>query len=118
MRYSTQTRFRKCIKGYGFLLFAETFGNIYGKKLMDTATKTGMDVVKTTSKRVIQKTAEATGNLIGNKIADEMTSIGEPKQKEIEEIYIPQEKKRQIIDDLRFFSYKNEIIKKFTFPEH
>ena len=38
-----------------------------------------------------QKTAEATGDLIGNKIADKITSIGKPK--EIEEIYIPPEKK-------------------------
>ena len=42
---------------------------------MDTATKTRIDVVKTASKRVVQKTAEATGDLIGNKIADKITSI-------------------------------------------
>ena len=30
------------------------------KKLMDTATKTGIDGAKTASKRVVQKTAEAT----------------------------------------------------------
>ena len=33
---------------------------------MDTATKT-IDAVKTASKRVVKKTAEATGDLIGNK---------------------------------------------------
>ena len=64
---------------------------------MDTATKTGIDAGKTASKRVVQKTAEATGDLIGNKIADKNTSIGKPKEnkntKEIEEIYIPPEKK-------------------------
>ena len=37
---------------------------------MDTATKTRVDVGKTTSKRVVQKIAEATGDLIRNKIAD------------------------------------------------
>ena len=47
---------------------------------MDTATKTGMDAEKTASKRVVQKTAEATGDLIGNKIADEITSLGKPKE--------------------------------------
>ena len=41
---------------------------------MDTATKTGIYAAKTTSKRVVQKTAEATGDLIGNKIADQITS--------------------------------------------
>ena len=48
---------------------------------MDTPTKTGIDAAKTASKRVVQKTAEATGDLIGNKIADEITSIGKPKKK-------------------------------------
>ena len=31
---------------------------------MDTATKTGIDVAKTASKRVVQKSAEATGDLL------------------------------------------------------
>ena len=47
MRYSTETRFRKYVKGYGFLSFARKFGNKYGKELMDTATKTGIDAAKT-----------------------------------------------------------------------
>ena len=64
MKYSTEPRFRKNVKGYGFLSFAKKFGEKYAKKLMDTATKTGTDVVKTTSKRAIQKTAEATGDLV------------------------------------------------------
>ena len=81
MRYSTEPRFRKYVKGYGFLSFAKNFGNKYGKKLMDTATKTGMDVAKIASKRVVQKTAEATGSLTGNKIADKITSIGKSKEK-------------------------------------
>ena len=51
MRYSTEPRFRKYVKGYGFLSFAKTFGNKYGKKLMDTSTKTGIDAAKTTSKK-------------------------------------------------------------------
>ena len=50
--------------------FTRKFGDTYGKKLMDTATKAGIDVAKTASKIVVQKTAEATGDLIGNKIAD------------------------------------------------
>ena len=106
MRYSTEPRFRKYVKGYGFLSFAKKCGNNYGKKLMYTATKTGINAAKIASKRVVQKTAEATGDLIGNKIADKITSIDKPKEKEtkkIEEIYIPPEKRQQIIDDLRLF---------------
>ena len=72
---------------------------------MYTATKTGMDAAKTAFKRVVQKTIEATGDLIGNKTADKITSIGKPKEKEktkeIEEIYIPLEKRQQTIHDLR-----------------
>ena len=103
MKYSTETRFRKYDKGYSFLSFARKFWDKYSKKLMDTATKTGIDAAKTTSKRVVQKTAEATGDLIGNKIADKITSVGKSKEKrnKTEEIYIPPEKRQQIIEDLR-----------------
>ena len=74
---------------------------------MDIAAKTGIEAAKTASKRLVQKTAEATGDLIRNKIADKITLIGKPKEKEktkeIEEIYIPPEKRQQIVDDLRLF---------------
>ena len=52
MRYSTEPRFRKYVEGYSFFSFARKFDEKYGKKLMDTATKTGIDVAKTTSKKV------------------------------------------------------------------
>ena len=81
MRYSTEPRFRKCVKGYGFLSFPGKCGKKYGKTLMDTATKTGIDAAKTASRRVVQKTAEATRDLTGNKVADKITSIGKPKEK-------------------------------------
>ena len=105
MRYSTEPKYRKYVKGYGFLSFARKFGDKYGKKLMDTATKTGMDVPKTASTRVVQKTAEATGHLIGNKIADKITSLGKTKskKKEKEEQYILPKKRQRIIDVLRLF---------------
>ena len=107
MRHSTEPKFRKYVKGYGFLSFAGKFGDKYGKKLMDTATKTGIDAVKTASKRVVQKTGKATGDLIGNEIADKITSVGKTKEKENTnkpgEIYIPAEKRQQIIDDLKLF---------------
>ena len=87
--------------------FARKFGGKGSKKVMDVATKTGIDAAKTVSKRLVKKTAEATGDWIGNKIADKITSIGKPKEKEkskeIEEIYISSEKRQQIIDDLRLF---------------
>ena len=103
MRYSTEPKFRKYVKGYSFLSFARTLGDKYGKKLVDTATKTAMDAAKTACKRVVQKTAEAIGDLIRNKI----TSLGKAKSKEKEderqEIYTPSEKRQEIIDELRLF---------------
>ena len=59
MRYSTEPKYRKYIKGYGFLSFPRKFGDKYDKKIMAIATKTGIDAEKTASKIVVQKTAEA-----------------------------------------------------------
>ena len=103
MRYSIESKYRKYIKGYGFLSYARTFCDKYGKKLMNTATKTGIDAAKTASKRVVQKTAKTTGDLIGNKIADKIILLGKTKRDERQEIYIPPEKRLQIIDELRLF---------------
>ena len=39
MRYSLEPKNKKYVQGYSFLSFARKFGNKYGKKLMDSATK-------------------------------------------------------------------------------
>ena len=72
---------------------------------MYTATKTGIDAAKTPSKKVVQKAAEATGDWIGNEIADKITSVGKSKEEtnKTEEIYILPEKRQHIIDDLKLF---------------
>ena len=80
----------------------------YGKKIIDTTKKQGNEFAKTAGKRIVQKSAEATGDFIGNKIADKITSLGKSKNKEKEtnkeeEIIIPPEKRQQIINDLRLF---------------
>ena len=89
---------------------------------MDTATKTGIDAAKTASKIVVPKTAEATGDLIGSKIADKITSAGKSKNKGkeenneangVQEIYIPPEKRQQIIDAFFCHMYKNGISKNY-----
>ena len=67
MRYSTEPKYKKYLRAYGFLPFARKFGDKYGKKLMDTARKTGIDAPKSASKKVVQNTAEASGDLIGQK---------------------------------------------------
>ena len=76
--------------------------------------------MKTPSKRAIQKTAEATGDLIGNKIADKITSVSKKSPKELnsqnkdkiekpKERCISPEKRKQIIDELRLV-YNNIIL--------
>ena len=81
--------------------FERKFGDKYGKKLIDTATKTGIDAAKTASRRVVQKIAEATDDLIGNKKADKITSLGKRKSKEKQderqEINIPPEKNSKLL---------------------
>ena len=95
-----------------FCHLQEKFGDKFGKMLMDAVTKTGIDASKTSSKRVVQKTAEATGDLIGNKTTDEITSVGKSKNKEkekkdeineVEVTYISSKKRQQIINDLELF---------------
>ena len=125
-RYSIEPRDRIYVKGYGFLSFAKNMGthatkvaknlsNICGQKLLDSAKKSTTDTIKTTSKRAIQKTAEATGDLIGNKIPDKLTSVSKKSTKELpndeteldveratpKKRYISPEERQQIIDELR-----------------
>ena len=79
-RYAVQSRDQIFVKSYGFLSFARIMGNIskhlsskYSQKLLDHAKQYATDAFKTASKRVIQKTAETTGDLIGKKVADKIT---------------------------------------------
>ena len=101
MRYSIEPKERRYVKGYGFLSFARNFSNKYGKRLMNTAMKTGTNfnskygkkltdtAIKTgkyfatiAGKKIVHKVAEATGDLIGNKIADKITSASKKSQNE------------------------------------
>ena len=146
MRHSLEPEYRKYVKGYGFLSFARNFGDKYGKKLINTAIKTGTnfnskygkkltdtaiktskDLAKIAGKKRIYKLAEATGDLVGNKIADKINSMGRSKElhaealgpaikprskkgkdetsimEETQEIYISPEKREQIINDIKLF---------------
>ena len=86
MRYTIEPTERIYVKGYGFLSFAKNIGthatkvakyisNNYNQNLLDSAIKSTTDAIKSVSKRAIAKVAEAAGHLIGNKIADKITSI-------------------------------------------
>ena len=52
----------------------------YRQKLSDHSKQSATDAFKTSSKRAIQKTAEPTGDLIGNKIANRITKISKNSQ--------------------------------------
>ena len=91
MRYSIEPRERRYVKGYGFLSFArnlgthatkvaKNFNNKYGQKLADSTKKSATDALKIAGKRAIQKTAEASGDLVDNFIADKITSIKKKQQ--------------------------------------
>ena len=117
MRYSVELRDKIYVKGYGFLSFAKNMGthlsNKHSQKLLDAAKKSAADAIKTASKRAIQKTAEARGDLIGHKIADKKTSVSKKTQNNESETscaglkdvpkkrYISPEERQQIIDELR-----------------
>ena len=118
MRYSIEPRDRMYVKGYGFLSFAKNMGkslsNRYSQKHFDSAKKSTTDAINTASKRAIQKTPEATGDLIGNKIVDKITSVSKkkefPNNDETEEDveitthkkrYISPEERQHIIEELK-----------------
>ena len=51
------------------------------RNLIDHGKQSAADVIKNTSKRAIQKTAEVTCDLIGNKIADKITRVSKTSPK-------------------------------------
>ena len=62
-----------------FYLLLKSWVNIWVintvKNFLIQLKKSTTDAIETTSKIAIEKTAEATGDLIGNKIADKLTSV-------------------------------------------
>ena len=134
MRYSVQPSDRIFLKRYGFLSFAKNrvknidekikkdLNGKYCQKRFDHAKQSAIDALKTISKRIVQKTAETTGDLIGNKIADAVAKLHNGRimelsrsspqnnpeavtnehNKEIpKERYISPEERQKIINDLR-----------------
>ena len=92
MRYSLEPSYRRYVQGQGFMSFAKNIGNKYrrklfdksidvgknmrkkyGKKILDNSLSAGKDFAKIAGKNVLTKSAEATGDMIGHKIADRIT---------------------------------------------
>ena len=134
MRYLLEPHYRRYVQGQGFMSFARNIGNKYGKSIInsknakkifdvgksmknkygkktDNSLSAGKDFAKIAGKKVLTKSAEATGDLIGNRIADKITKSDRNKEQkendrimeETQEIIIPPEKREQIIRDLKLF---------------
>ena len=137
MRYSVQPRDQLFVKGYQFQFFTKNngknvFKNIsknmsskYSLTVFDYAKQSATDSLKTTSKRVIPKIAEATSDLIGNTITNKITKVSKHSQQNNSEIvtnlndkeipkerYISAEKKQETTDDLRLIQQYNNGISK------
>ena len=92
MRYSIEPKDRIYVKGYGFL--------------------------KTASKRAIQKTAEATDDLIGNKIANKITGRASPKDVSVSTELHPKKSTKELSKDETEVDEKRVTIKKrYVSPE-
>ena len=88
-----RTKKGKYVKEYGYLLFVRNLSNKNRKKLLDTATRTGLYAAKATPRKIVHKTAEATAKLIGNKI--------DQNSRNIEETVIPSEKSEEKLNGSR-----------------
>ena len=64
MCYSIEPEKRIYVKGYGFMSFARNFSDKYSKSLIDKGINVSKTFAKTASKRILKKSAEATGDLI------------------------------------------------------
>ena len=83
----------------------------YSKKILDSSLSAGKDFAKIAGKNILTKTAEATGDLIDNKIADRIIKSTRNKEQkeddrimeETQELIIPPEKREQIIKETKLF---------------
>ena len=77
--------------------FARNLYNKYGKQLLDNA-------LKTATEKVVHKAPEATGEFIGNKVADKIVNqkpVTVKNARTVEEIIISPEKREEIWTELR-----------------
>ena len=114
--YSVQPKDWIYVKDYDFLSFARNIGKIFGKNIRkNVSRKYSQNFLITLSNllkmhlKLLQisdsKTAKATDELIGNKIADKITRVSETSNSEtdeeeiLRERFIPSELRHKIIDD-------------------
>ena len=107
MHYSIESRERRFVKGYGFMSFARNFSDKYSKSLMDKGIDLSKTFAKTAGKKILKETAKATGDLIGNKTADKITTASKKSQSDEiingipKERYISPRERQKITDELK-----------------
>ena len=107
-RYSGQPRDQIFVKGYRFSSFAKNMGKNIGKNIsknlsgscsqkpLNHAKISATNALKTSSKRVIQKIAEVTGDLIDNKIANKIL-VGSKNSQENNSETVANENHKEIL---------------------
>ena len=106
MRYSIEHRERRYVKGFGFMSFARNFSDKYSKSLMDKGIDVSKKFAKSAGKKILKETAKATGDLIGYKNVDKITSASKISYDEVnneipKERYISPKERQKIIDELK-----------------
>ena len=115
MGYSVQPRGQIFVKSYGVLSFAKRIAKTisrnlsakYSHKVFDHAKQSETHALKTSSKRVIQKTAEATDDLIGNKTSNRITKVSKCSPQNIQEQLQMKMMKKSLKKDIYLQTEKN-----------
>ena len=90
--------------------------NKYGNKLLDTATKTGLDILETASTKLVVKIAEATSGSTGNEIIDKIVKpkpMSDISSRNVEDVVIPPEQRKIILNESRQ-ALKDEILQNIS----
>ena len=83
------------------LSFARNLSEKYGEKILDTGRKTELDAVNTASKKVVKKTAEATRELMWNKMTKRFVNpkpVSDAHQRNYGKIVLRPEKWQKVLN--------------------
>ena len=86
-----------------YLLLSQSLSGKFNQKHFDHAKQSATDALKTSSKRIIQKTAESTGEMIGNKIANKTIKTPEKTQNNSETLIYKHDK--EISNEIYIYIY-------------
>ena len=82
----------------------------YSRKLLDHTTESATDALKNTSKILIQKAAEVTGDLISNNIVNNTTGVSENWQQNNSETVTNEHGKKYLKKDANFLKKDRKLL--------